>query len=82
MLEPVLLRSKTKPRHFRLETWVETTAQRSELMTFNGITADAIAKRAIRYGNSLILDFRLGNLGLWLWVLLLLGMQSILDSGN
>jgi phosphoketolase len=46
MLEPVLLRSKANRDVFAWKRG-ETTASAGELMTFNGITADAIAKRAI-----------------------------------
>ena len=46
MLEPVLLRSKANRDIFAWKRG-ETTASAGELMTFNGITADAIAKRAI-----------------------------------
>jgi phosphoketolase len=46
MLEAVLLRSKASRDIFAWKRG-ETTASAGELMTFNGITADAIAKRAI-----------------------------------
>ncbi len=46
MLEPVLLRSKANRDIFAWKRG-ETTASAGELMTFNGITSEAIAKRAI-----------------------------------
>jgi phosphoketolase len=46
MLEPVMLRSAAKRDTFAWKRG-ETTASAGELMAFNGITADALAKRAI-----------------------------------
>jgi phosphoketolase len=46
MLEPVLLRSRANRDVFAWKRG-ETTASAGELMAFNGITADAIVKRAI-----------------------------------
>jgi phosphoketolase len=46
MLEPIMLRSRAKRDTF---AWLrgETTASAGELMAFNGLTADALAKRAL-----------------------------------
>jgi phosphoketolase len=46
MLEPIMLRSASKRDTFAWKRG-ETTASAGELMAFNGITADALAKRAI-----------------------------------
>ena len=45
MLEPILLRSKKRDTF----AWKrgETTASAGELMAFNGLTAEALAKRGI-----------------------------------
>ncbi|MDZ8189028.1 MAG: phosphoketolase [Nostoc sp. ChiSLP02] len=46
MLEPILLRSKAKRDTFAWKRG-ETTASAGELMAFNGLTAEALTKRAI-----------------------------------
>lgn len=46
MLEPVMLRSQARRDMFAWKRG-ETTANPGELMTFNGITAEALAKRAL-----------------------------------
>jgi phosphoketolase len=46
MLEPIMLRSSTKRDTFAWKRG-ETTASAGELMAFNGITAEALVKRAI-----------------------------------
>ncbi|MBD1860172.1 MULTISPECIES: phosphoketolase [Trichocoleus] len=46
MLEPIMLRSTSKRDTFAWKRG-ETTASAGELMAFNGLTAEAIAKRAI-----------------------------------
>ncbi|RCJ23074.1 transketolase [Nostoc sp. ATCC 43529] len=46
MLEPILLRSTTKRDTFAWKRG-ETTASAGELMAFNGLTAEALTKRAI-----------------------------------
>ena len=46
MLEPVMLRSAVKRDTFAWKRG-ETTASAGELMAFNGLTAEALTKRAI-----------------------------------
>jgi phosphoketolase len=46
MLEPIMLRSQTRRDTFAWKRG-ETTASAAELMAFNGITAEALVKRAI-----------------------------------
>jgi phosphoketolase len=46
MLEPIMLRSNSKRDTFAWKRG-ETTASAGELMAFNGITAEALTKRAI-----------------------------------
>jgi len=46
MLEPIMLRSTAKHDTFSWKRG-ETTASAGELMAFNGITAEALAKRAL-----------------------------------
>ncbi|HEY9802112.1 MAG TPA: phosphoketolase [Leptolyngbyaceae cyanobacterium] len=46
MLEPIMLRSNSKRDTFAWKRG-ETTASAGELMAFNGLTADALAKRAV-----------------------------------
>ena len=46
MLEPIMLRSTSKRDTFAWKRG-ETTATAGELMAFNGLTADALKKRAI-----------------------------------
>ncbi|MHC5832626.1 MAG: hypothetical protein ACYT04_95775, partial [Nostoc sp.] len=46
MLEPILLRSTVKRDTFAWKRG-ETTASAGELMAFNGLTAEALTKRAI-----------------------------------
>lgn len=45
MLEPIMLRSRVKRETFAWKRG-ETTSSASQLMAFNGLTADALAKRA------------------------------------
>ena len=46
MLEPIMLRSNSKRDSFAWKR-EETTASAGELMAFNGLTAEALTKRAI-----------------------------------
>jgi phosphoketolase len=46
MLEPIMLRSNSKRDSFAWKRG-ETTASAGELMAFNGLTAEALTKRAI-----------------------------------
>jgi phosphoketolase len=46
MLEPIMLRSNSKLDSFAWKRG-ETTASVGELMAFNGLTAEALTKRAI-----------------------------------
>ncbi|MFM6418933.1 hypothetical protein, partial [Planktothrix sp.] len=46
MLEPIMLRSNSKRDTFAWKRG-ETTASAGELMAFNGITSEALTKRAI-----------------------------------
>ena len=46
MLEPIMLRSTSKRDIFAWKRG-ETTASAGELMAFNGLTAEALTKRAI-----------------------------------
>ena len=50
-LEPVLLRTRAPRRDTFCWQRGETTASPSEIMAFNGITADAISGRAIKLIN-------------------------------
>jgi hypothetical protein len=47
-LEPVLLRTRAPKRDVFCWKRGETTASPAEIMAFNGITADAMVKRAIQ----------------------------------
>jgi phosphoketolase len=46
MLEPIMLRSNSQRDSFAWKCG-ETTASAGELMAFNGLTAEALTKRAI-----------------------------------